>query len=446
MVDLARFSIEKVGSYMEGSKTTINYLRRRLRKQKRKTVLMFFIGLLIGGGIAFNIYYWYPWLQTKFDLPAMKPFKQYGVGQEKEDTQTTHTEDSESTETSETKEQELIKPRIAIEEFTQVSPANQVLNQSLQGTISNYNPSGTILAVKDNEIVLYDNFGNTVGTETNPQDKTYMLASIQKMITGILIGHLIEENELSLTSSLAEYYPDIPNSQNITMDEMLSMTSGLFLDEKLKDSTSKEESINYVVSNVRYEELGKWKYSDVNFFLLAAIIEKITNKSYEENFNELIKEPLNLTHTGFYNEITNQTGLVPSYKYNDQGQLDINPVVIEESNYINELGTGNMYTSTADLLTIIQALVDGKLVSNSIYQQIYQINNANYPYSYKAGTYKKTGYNYAHGVFRGYEPTILMTPDASTAVIYLSNVYTEDKLNVELTKKIFEQISGITPS
>lgn len=446
MIDLARFSIEKVGSYMEGSKTTINYLRRRLRKQKRKTVLMFFIGLLIGGGIAFNVYYWYPWLQTKFDLPLIKPFKQYGVNQEKKDTQTTHSEISESTETSETIEKELIKPRIAMDEFTNVSPANQELNQSLQETISRYNPSGSILAVKNNQIVLYDNFGNTVGTESNPQDKTYMLASIQKMITGILIGHLIEENQLSLTSSLQEYYPEIPNSENITIDDMLSMTSGLFLDEKLKDSKSKEESINYVVSNVRYENLGEWKYSDVNFFLLAAIIEKVTHKSYEENFNELIKAPLNLTHTGFYNEITNQTGLVPSYKYNDQGQLDVKPVAISESNYINELGTGNIYTSTADLLTLIQALVDGKIVSSQIYSQVVTKNPMAYPYDYKSGLYEKYGYNYAHGVFRGYEPTILMTPDASTAVIFLSNIYTKDKLNVELTKELFKQLSGIEPT
>ncbi|WP_251360749.1 serine hydrolase, partial [Staphylococcus aureus] len=78
------------------------------------------------------------------------------------------------------------------------------------------------------------------------------------------------------------FYSNIPNSENITIDQMLSMTSGLFLENKLKNSQSKEESINYVVNNVTYQPTDKWRYSDVNFFLLGAIIEKISQTTYED--------------------------------------------------------------------------------------------------------------------------------------------------------------------
>ncbi|HCM88957.1 MULTISPECIES: serine hydrolase domain-containing protein [Vagococcus] len=423
---------------METSKVTLNLLRRRLKKQKRRTFLMFIVGLLLGGTIAFNIYYWYPWLKNEFSLPVINQMPTKNDKNITKESKSTESSTQYTTETTIAKENNLITPRIDGNDFTQASPIYKDLNKQLEQTIQQYKPSGTILAIKNNQIVLLNNFGKASDFSNKPIESTYMIASVQKFITSILIMKLIDEQKISLDTSLASFYPEIPNSNNITIDQMLSMTSGLTLKEKSNKVKNKEDSIDYAIKNVVYEPITKWKYSDINFFLLSAIVEKITHTSYEDYFKETIKSPLQLEHTGFYDDITEGTHLIPSYNEEQDGKLSTEPVKIPEYAYINELGTGNMYISALDFLTIIQATIDGKLTSYETLQQTMQRKPAPYPYDYKAGFYDKLDHYYAHGIFRKYEPTTLFNKDASTAVVFLSNTFTEDKSNPQLTKDLYQ--------
>lgn len=423
---------------MEPSKVTVNYFRKKLRQQKRKAILMFFVGLLLGGGVAFNIYYWYPLLQKKFDLSSISQFSKEKVAAETIATSSTSEETTETSDSSQEHEEEPFTPR------TDISKTNTKyasLNQELEQTILNYNPSGTILVVKDNQVVLHNNYGKALESSHDPINSTYMIASVQKMITSILVMNLIDQGKLTLETPLSTFYNNIPNSENITIDQMLSMTSGLYLDNKLKNSKSKEESINYVVNNVTYQPTNKWRYSDVNFFLLAAIIEKVSQTSYEAYFDQVVKRPLELAHTGFYQSNSLNPNLIPSFGMDDSGVIKTTPTTFPESAVINELGTGNMYISTGDLLTIVQAMLDGKIVSRDVVEMTYLKREYAYPYTYKAGFYEEDNFYYGHGIFRGYEPSVAFNKDASSAVIFLGNVYHKDGSNSELSKKLIEQVT-----
>lgn len=426
---------------MEPSKITINYFRKKLRQQKRRTVFMFFVGLILGGAIVFNVYYWYPLLQKQFDLPTVKQFGNANKPSPKKvEASTTKPSTKETTQTTEKKEK-TFKPRTDVASFTKVDPKYEALNKQLNQTVESFNTTGTVLAVKNNQVVLLNNYGNAAEANNDPVNSKYMLASIQKMVTGLLVMKLIEEGKITLNTTLSNYYPSIPNSQNITVDQMLTMTSGLFLKEKLADSTSKEESIDYVVKNVTYQPLDKWHYSDVNFFLLAAIVEKVTNMSYEDYFAQVIGTPLNLENTGFYDVSNVPEGMIASHKYNESGELDPKPVEFSESNVINELGTGNMYTSAGDLLTIIQGMLDGKIVSKKVLTDSLAQRPASVYYDYKAGFYDKGSHYYGHGVFRSYEPTIVFSKDGNNAVVVMSNAFTENKANVNLANQLFTDIN-----
>lgn len=421
---------------MEPSKATVNYFRKKLRQQKRRKVLMFFIGLLIGGGIAFNIYYWYPLLQKEFNFPEISQFRKNIVEAE---TTTTSSTTEETTETStQVSEEEPFKPRTDV---SKVNPKYASLNQELEQTISGYNPSGTILVVKDNQVVLNNNYGKALESSNDPINSTYMIASVQKFITSILVMNLIDEGKLSLDTPLSSFYSNIPNSENITIDQMLSMTSGLFLENKLKNSQSKEESINYVVNNVTYQPTDKWRYSDVNFFLLGAIIEKISQTTYENYFDQVIKVPLGLKNTGFYQANNINPNLIPSYDLNENGEIINEANTLAQSTMFNELGTGNMYITPGDLLILIQGMFDGKIVSRDVLEMTYIRNEYVYNYTYKAGLYDKGNFYFGHGIFRGYEPSIYLNKDGSTSVIYLGNTYHKDGSNSGLAKKLFEQTS-----
>jgi CubicO group peptidase (beta-lactamase class C family) len=268
-----------------------------------------------------------------------------------------------------------------------------------------------------------------------------MIASVQKFITSILVMNLIDEGKLSLDTPLSSFYSNIPNSENITIDQMLSMTSGLFLENKLKNSQSKEESIDYVVNNVTYQPTDKWRYSDVNFFLLGAIIEKISQTTYENYFDQVIKVPLGLKNTGFYQANNINPNLIPSYDLNENGEIINEANTLAQSTMFNELGTGNMYITPGDLLILIQGMFDGKIVSRDVLEMTYIRNEYVYNYTYKAGLYDKGNFYFGHGIFRGYEPSIYLNKDGSTSVIYLGNTYHKDGSNSGLAKKLFEQTS-----
>lgn len=95
---------------------------------------------------------------------------------------------------------------------------------------------------------------------------------------------------------------------------------------------------------------------------------------------------------------------------------------------------------------IIQGLFDSKLVSKETIKSTFIRNPAAYSYTYKSGLYDETSNYYGHGVFRGYEPTIYMDKDASSGVIFLSNIHTQDKRNINLTSQLYQQLKAFNPT
>lgn len=425
---------------MTGEVITVAYsrmdydkLKRKLKKQqrqKRRLGLLSLMMILLLIGLSG---FWYP-LLTEY-LPSTPNTK------EKETlvTSETTTEITETTtETESEPTQAAFSPRFPMTKPAQVPALFSPLTNSLETLISEQEVSGSILAVKNNQVILYDNYGAAAQVSKDPTTSTYMLASMQKSITALLVMKQIEAGHLTLKTTLDNFYPAIPNSENITIDQLLSMTSGLYLDDRLNDTTSTKMSLDYMEQHVVYRPMTAWKYSFVNYTLLASIIEKVSDASYEENFNTAIKEPLHLQETGFYTDDTAYDHMILSQQYKD-GKLQ-EPKKIKEAALINEFGTGNMYTSVGDYLVIFQSLLDGHILSPTSLHALLTREPEPYNYLYKAGLYETDSGYRAHGVFRGYEPTMQLSADGSDAVIFFSNIYTEDARNMTLVNTMYNTL------
>lgn len=421
---------------MTNSRIQYDYLKRRLKKQKRRTFLMFLVGLILASVATFNIYYWYPLLKKELNLPKIPQISMPNTKKVEKKITTVKKDVYEETDINNT-----FTPRVAFNQPIKASGQYKELTEQINQMIQQSHASGTFLVVKNNQALLYENYGVAKDIHTDAITSTYMIASVQKAITASLIMKLVEENKLTLDSHLSEFYPEIPNSQEITIDSMLAMTSGLTLKEKLKETKTKEEAVKHALAHTQYEPTQSWKYTDINYFLLAMIVEKLSQTTYEDYFKQVIQTPLNLEHSGFYDNLSKESPLIPSFAMDDLGNIDSQkPVNIPTSVYINELGTGNMYMSSGDLLTFVQSLLDGDIVSYPNVKNMWQRRPANYPYTYKAGFYYKDAHFSGHGIFRGYEPTIMFNNDASDAVVFLSNTYTKDKTNQQLVDAIYNQI------
>jgi len=153
-------------------------------------------------------------------------------------------------------------------------------------------------------------------------DSPYQIGSNTKMMTSAILFQLQEEGVLKISDPLSKWLPDLaaklPNGDKITIDMMLTHTSGLHdyfdlptdggsIEDGAKDKAmltrgfTPEELVTLVAdSGLSYfapGAEGQWHYSNTGYMLLGLIIEKVTGKSYEENLRTRILEPLGLTQT-----------------------------------------------------------------------------------------------------------------------------------------------------
>ncbi len=153
-------------------------------------------------------------------------------------------------------------------------------------------------------------------------DSPYQIGSNTKMMTSAILFQLQEEGVLSTSDLLSKWLPDLaaqlPNGDKITIDMLLTHTSGLtdYFDVPTSDGSiadgvadkamltrafTPEELVKLVADSGLSEfepgAEGQWKYSNTGYILLGLIIEEATGKSYEENLKERIFEPLGLEQT-----------------------------------------------------------------------------------------------------------------------------------------------------
>ena len=142
------------------------------------------------------------------------------------------------------------------------------------------------------------------------------------MMTSAIIYQLHEKGELSTSDRLSKWLPEIastlPYGDQITIDMMLTHTSGMFDyfdvdpgDGGIGAGVAKKEILTQGFtplqlvqrvadsgkSNFKPGEPGKWKYCNTGYILLGMIVEKATRKSYEENLKSRIFRPLKLKKT-----------------------------------------------------------------------------------------------------------------------------------------------------
>ncbi|MGY3704743.1 hypothetical protein BW731_05700 [Vagococcus martis] len=407
------------------------------RKQKWIGLLFFLIGSLITISIIITVIALYP-----NELTSL--VKTHATSQSTSSSSTSVDDKPTSTDSSEPLQQtHTFTPRTNFAENAETPLLLKPLKDKLEQDIASRELSGTLLAIKNNQVVMYNSFGYATDVPWKAQESTYMIASIQKFYTALLISTLISENKLSLDTTLNKFFPEIPGSDQITIDSMLSMTSGLKIDFYKKPKT-KDEWKEYVLKNTTNTYSNTWTYSPVNYTLLAMIIEKLTNKTYEEYFNNTVKVPLNLKQTGFYSKEIQNINLVPPYEENGTQKKDSN----EDYIYIRELGTGNMYVSPKDFAIVVQALMDGKFGDITSIENMWLKPGQFDQTFYKSGLYRKRlNQNdsiifWGHGVFRGYEPTVIFNDDASDMIIYFSNQYLSNKSNTIATQEFYDILSS----
>ena len=123
--------------------------------------------------------------------------------------------------------------RLFLTLFFLISIANSAISQTfntrktdafIEYIEANERAIGNVSIFKNGKEIYQRKFGDQ---EMNRSNDAYRIASVTKLITATLILKLIEEEKLSLNDSLVNYFPEIKQSNKITIEQLLNHTSGL---------------------------------------------------------------------------------------------------------------------------------------------------------------------------------------------------------------------------
>jgi D-alanyl-D-alanine carboxypeptidase len=218
-----------------------------------------------------------------------------------------------------------------------------------------------------------------------PTNGRFRIGSSTKTFTATLVLRLVADGEIGLDSPADDYLPQFGLDRRITVRMLLQHTSGVFnhtgeldpdgtfvpgipsLGQEWVDNRFRtyrpEELVRFALSKpARFEPGTDQNYSNTNYTLAQLLIEKVTGRSYAEEMQRLILEPLGLSGTVVPGAQTEIPGphVHGYYRYEDAGQWKVVDVTRQNPSLLP--GTGDMISTTQDLHTFFSALMGGKLL------------------------------------------------------------------------------------
>lgn len=137
------------------------------------------------------------------------------------------------------------------------------------------------------------------------------LGSDTKAMTATLIARLVEKGDLKWDTTIADIFPKLSSrfhadAKSITVLQLLSHHAGLpanlDLVNYLGESGPRERlrAIKQELAKPPETKPGsKYAYSNLGYLIAAAIVEKLTGKSWEKNMVKHVFGPLKMKHVGF---------------------------------------------------------------------------------------------------------------------------------------------------
>ena len=188
---------------------------------------------------------------------------------------------------------------------------------------------------------------------------------------------LIDEGKLNLDTHLNQFYPSIPNSERITIEDLLRHRSGLYNitnDEDIMSwvvnpQTREEMMSRFVENSSDFEPNTKTQYSNTNYILLSYIAEDLDKKPFSGILESRIIFPLDLERTQFGGKIALNKNEAFSYSKEGEGW----ELIDLQTHLTAPMGAGAVVSTPRELCVFYDCLFAGKLVSKASLEKMMTI-------------------------------------------------------------------------
>ena len=155
--------------------------------------------------------------------------------------------------------------------------------------------SGTLLVARGKHVLVEKSFGManyelsvpfTTSTPTN-------VASITKPLTAIIASRLAEAHRLSVTDTVSRWVPEYVYGSRMTITQLLNHRAGvphrLLPENEQTDPRTTEDMVRAAnAMPLTFEPGSQSVYSSGGYAILAAVLERVAGKPYDELLKNLL--------------------------------------------------------------------------------------------------------------------------------------------------------------
>ena len=242
--------------------------------------------------------------------------------------------------------------------------------------------NGVVFVKQGEKVLLHEQVYDSNLQLPVPNDSSVIqLASLTKLFTKLTILKMVERGTLELDSSISHYRPDFRPAfgERISLIQLLKMTSGL----------PRELDEQNILTGVSFDSNGmaghfldsmpefdlifppgeKEAYSNLNYWILGAIIESTSNQTLEQAYARYVFQPLGMTQSG----ISRTPNSIPGYS------LEENEWVKDERSYASRYASGGAFSSLNDLRILSESLLEDDFINPSDFPRVF---TADHRYEY----------------------------------------------------------------
>ncbi|MGA7589171.1 MAG: serine hydrolase [Candidatus Sulfotelmatobacter sp.] len=227
---------------------------------------------------------------------------------------------------------------------------------------------GAVLLVGHNGQVIYRKAYGERALEPHREpmalDTIFDLASLTKVIaTTPAVMQLVEQGKVRLNDPVAKYLPAFAENgkEDITVRQLLTHYSGLPPDLDLKTPwAGKETAYRMAFAAMLQDPPGsRFSYSDINFIVLGALVERVSGETLDEYCARHIFAPLKMAHTRFLPPVSWRAKIAPTqYDENDHMLRGVvhDPTARRMGGVAGQAG---LFSTADDLAKFARTLLDG---------------------------------------------------------------------------------------
>jgi D-alanyl-D-alanine carboxypeptidase len=297
--------------------------------------------------------------------------------------------------------------------------------------VTSNNFSGNVLIEHQGKVIFQRSYGYSRRElkQANDNKTQFHIASMSMQYTSAAVLRLIDQQKLTMETTVEDLLPKTPEAKKITVSDLLLQQSGLDDINSHSDYgvvLQQHQTAASLVAQIDGLPLSftpgtrhvREEHSAFN--VLALLLEKKTGLPFSKALEDILSKPLSLGAT--YADEDGTPSPSAAQGYQPKGIADLEPA--PSIHWSAKAGNASITTTTTDELRLVHALFDGKFLNSQTRDRLLERTpRVGYGWfrsdnkDFNAPTY------YMNGRAPGFASYVLHIPREKLTVIVFSNIY-----------------------